>query len=68
MASILRFEQRSSSLVASTASTIFCQTVRSLCRERRITCMVMVLPPLTTWPLRILSRAARTSEMGFTPG
>ena len=47
---------------------IFCQRVRSFPRERRITCMVRVLPPLTTCPAFALSTAARTSATGFTPG
>ena len=62
------FEQRSSNRVARIASMHFCRSVRSFPRDIRITCMVIVLPPLITRPARRFPAAARKMDTGFTPG
>ena len=54
---------------ASAASTAFSVSVRGRpFRERRTTCMVSVLPPLTTRPRRRLTEAARARARGSIPG
>ena len=68
MASILSLVHPASSLRASRASTPFCQRVRGLLREMRITCMVMVLPPEVMCPALMLPESALTRATGFTPG
>ena len=65
---ISSLEYLSSSLVASTASTIFCHIVLSLSLDIRMTCIEMVLPPLTTWPLLILAAADLAMDTGLIPG
>ena len=60
--------QRSSSLVARMHSTVFCHTVRSLPLDNRMTCIVIVLPPLTTSPEDRFCHAALTRDTGLTPG
>jgi hypothetical protein len=54
---------------ASTASTAFSPIVRGFsARASRITCMVIVLAPLTTSPRRVLDTKARAIASGSTPG
>ena len=67
-ARISSLDRRDSSRVARTASTPFCQSVLSFPRDIRTTCIVIVLPPLTTCPWLMLLQSARTSARGSTPG
>ena len=66
-ARISSLEHLSSSLVANIASTIFCHIVLSRPLDIRITCIVRVLPPLTTCPARTLAAADLTTDTGLTP-
>ncbi len=54
---------------ASTASTAFSPSVRGrFARASRMTCIVMVLAPLTTSPRRTFVTKARATASGSTPG
>lgn len=52
--------------VVSGGSTLTMQVIR-LSRDSRITCIVNVLPPLTTEPLRTFNHNARPIANGSTP-
>ena len=65
----LLFERRVSSRRARTASLSFSIYVRGrFLRASRTTCMVIVLAPLRTFPLRKFCRAARATARGSIPG
>ena len=66
---IVLFECRVSSRRARTASLSFSIYVRGrFLRASRTTCMVIVLAPLRTFPLRKFCRAARATARGSIPG
>ena len=49
-------------------SISFCQRLRGRgARDMRINCMLIVLPPLTTWPAAIFCRKALPKALKSTP-